>query len=230
LALTEITSAVNQLHNGASTQMDEARALQYHALLAVARARTNKSITNQSQQPRHPQQPPQRTYSKPHRGEGYTLRHRMELVEIFRYLKATINIDKTQKRVTANNFHRSVGLPIPGKSIAKWDKDFDKIQFDVAHGQGDKCTLSSNPVDLIQNILDKTVYEWLLEARKSNGIVSGRQLQAAADSIFHILMDDIYEPDDIPLGRTVSFTAAWRSRMTQEYGVTYCSLKGEAGS
>jgi len=100
----------------------------------------------------------------------------------------------------------------------------------VEHGRGDKCTLSKSPADLIQHIIDRTVYEWLLEVRKNNGIVSGLQLQAAADSVHHILTDDIYDFDEIPHGRTISFTTSWRSRMTQEYGVAYCSLKGEAGS
>ena len=43
-------------------------------------------------------------------------------------------------------------------------------------------------------------------------------------------MDDILAFDDIPLGCTISFTTSWRSRMTQEYSVAYCSLRGEAGS
>ncbi|KAI7819944.1 hypothetical protein BC939DRAFT_459074 [Gamsiella multidivaricata] len=82
--------------------------------------------------------------------------------------------------------------------------------------------------------MDKTVLGWLLEVRKSNGVVSGLQLQVAADSVLHILADDIADDigdfNDIPHGRTISFTTSWRSRMTQEYGVAYCSLRGEAGS
>ncbi|KAG0054979.1 hypothetical protein BGZ90_005843 [Linnemannia elongata] len=78
--------------------------------------------------------------------------------------------------------------------------------------------------------MDKTVLEWLLEVRKSNGIVSGLRFQAAAESALHILMDDILAFDEIPFGRPVSFTSSWHSRMTQEYSVAYCGLKGEAGS
>jgi hypothetical protein len=149
----------------------------------------------------------------------------MELVEIFRHLRKDTNI-----KVTAANFHQFVNIPISRKSITQWDKDFDKIKFDVEHGRDNKCTLSSSPVDLIRHLLDKTVQEWLLEVRKSNGIASGIQLQAAANSVLHILMDDICDPDDIPSGRVISFHASWRSRMTQEYGIAYCRLKGEAGS
>ena len=149
----------------------------------------------------------------------------MELVEIFRHLSK-----KTDVKVTAGNFHQFVHRPVSRKSIIQWGKDFDKIRFDVAHGRGDKCTLSSSPVDLIRHIMDKTVLEWLLEVRKSNGIVSGLQLQVAADSALHILADDICNFDDIPHGCTISFTTSWRSRMTQEYSVTYCRLRGEAGS
>ena len=72
--------------------------------------------------------------------------------------------------------------------------------------------------------------EWLLEVRKNNGIVSGLQLQVAADSVLHTLMNDIYDFDDIPHGRTIAFATSWRSRMTQEYSVAYCGLKREAGS
>jgi hypothetical protein len=78
--------------------------------------------------------------------------------------------------------------------------------------------------------MDKTVYEWLVEVRKNNGIVSGLQLEAAADSVLHILTDDICEPNNSPYGRSISFTTSWRSRITQEYGIAYCSLRGEAGS
>ncbi|KAF9080739.1 hypothetical protein BGX29_005081, partial [Mortierella sp. GBA35] len=133
-------------------------------------------------------------------------------------------------KVTANNFHQLVHIPVKRQSITHWNKDFDKILFDMVHGRGNKCTLSNSPFDLVRHILDKTVQEWLLEVQKSNGVVSGHQLQAAADSALHILIDDICDPDDIPPGRTISFTASWRSRMTQEYGVAYCRLKGEAGS
>jgi len=78
--------------------------------------------------------------------------------------------------------------------------------------------------------MDKTVFEWLLEVRKSNGIVSDLRLQAAAESVLHILMVDILAFDELPFGRPISFTSSWRSRMTQEYSVAYCGLKGEAGS
>ena len=149
----------------------------------------------------------------------------MGLVEIFRHLK-----ERTDVNVTAINFHQFVRFPVPRHSIKKWDKDFDKIQFNVVHGRGDKCTLSSSPVDLIRHIMDKTVLEWLLEVRKNNGIISGLQLRPAAESVLHILMDDIFTFDDIPFGRTISFTTSWRLRMTQEYNVVYCGLKGEAGS
>jgi len=210
--LLDITSTFNQLQNGTSAQPEEAQALEYYSLLAKARAGIDE------------QQPQKPAGSKPERGAGYSLRSRMEAVEIFRYLK------KTDKKVNASNFHQHVNRPINRMSITQWDKDFDKIKFDVAHGRGNKCTLSKSPVDLIRHIMDKTVYEWLLEVRKNNGVVSGLQLEAAADSVLHILMDDICDIDDIHHGRAVSFTTSWRSRMTQEYGVAYCSLQGEAGS
>lgn len=215
--LLDITSTLNQLLNGTSTQ--EAQALDYYSLLAKARTGADNTVKKQSQKHAGP---------KRHRGErggGFTLRHRMELVEIFRDLRKDTN-----KKVTATNFHQFVHCPVPRKSIKQWDKEFDKIQFDVAHGRGDKCTLSSNPVDLIRYILDKTVQEWLIEVRKSNSVVSGIQLQAAADSVLHILMDDICDLNDIPPGRPISFTASWRSRMTQECGIAYCRLRGEAAS
>ncbi|KAG0264779.1 hypothetical protein BGZ95_003527 [Linnemannia exigua] len=49
-------------------------------------------------------------------------------------------------------------------------------------------------------------------------------------SVLHVLTDDICDSLDIPHGRTISFTTSWRSSMTQEYGVAYCRLRGEAGS
>ncbi|KAF9114130.1 hypothetical protein BGW39_003484, partial [Mortierella sp. 14UC] len=150
---------------------------------------------------------------------------RMEMVEMFRHFSK-----KTDTNVTSNNFGEFMDMPIKRQSIAQWNKDFNKIKFDVAHGRGDKRALSRNPDDLIRHILDKTVFEWLREVRKNNGVVSGLQLQASAGSVLHILLDDILAFDDIPTGRTISFTAAWRSRMTREYSIAYCNLKGEAGS
>ncbi|KAF9114153.1 hypothetical protein BGX30_006687, partial [Mortierella sp. GBA39] len=195
--LLDITSTFNQLQNGTSAQPEEAQALEYYSLLAKARAGSDE------------QQPQKPAGSKPERGAGYSIRSRMEAVEIFRYLK------KTNKKVNAFNFHQHVHRPINRMSITQWDKDFDKIKFDAAHGRGNKCTLSKSPADLIRHILDETVYEWLLEVRKNNGIVSGLQLEAAADSVLHILMDDICDFDDIHHGREISFTTSWRSRMTQ---------------
>ena len=78
--------------------------------------------------------------------------------------------------------------------------------------------------------MDKAVYEWLQEVRKSNGVINGLQLQASADSVLHILTDDLDNIDNISHGCSISFTTSWRSRMAQEYGVAYCSLRGEAGS
>lgn len=149
----------------------------------------------------------------------------MEMVEVFRHFSK-----KTGTNVTPSNFGEFMDIPINRQSITQWNKDFNKIKFDVAHGRGDKRALSRNPDDLIRHILDKAVFEWLLEVRKNNGIVSGLQLQAAAGSVLHILLDDIFAFGDIPTGRTISFTASWRSRMTREYSVAYCNLKGEAGS
>jgi len=149
----------------------------------------------------------------------------MELVEIFRYLSKN-----TDLKVTATNFGKFIHLPLKRQTITQWNKDFEKIQFDVAHGRGNKCTLSKCPADLIRHIVGRTIYEWLLEVRKKNGIISGLQLQAAADSVHHILTDDICNFDDIHHGHTVSFTTSWRSRMTQEYSVAYFTLKGESGS
>jgi hypothetical protein len=141
--------------------MEEAQAMQYHALLAKARVDT-KGIEHQPQSLASP---------KAHRGEGYTPRHRMELVEIFRYLRKNTDI-----KVNAANFHRFVNIPVSRTSITQWDRSFDRIKFDVDHGRGNKCMLSSSPIDLIRDLLDKTVQEWLLEVRKSNGIASGLQL------------------------------------------------------
>ncbi|KAF9078906.1 hypothetical protein BGX23_005832, partial [Mortierella sp. AD031] len=114
--LLDITSVVNQLQSGASTLTEEAQALRYHALLAEARAGINKVVEHQPQNSTSP---------KAHRGGGYTLRHRMELVKIFRHLSKNINM-----KVTATNFHQFVNIPVSRKSITQWDKDFDKIQFD----------------------------------------------------------------------------------------------------
>ena len=111
----------------------------------------------------------------------------MESVEIFRHNSKKIDLDM---KVTPTTFGEFMDMPIKRQMITQWNKDFDKIKFDVAHGRGDKRTLSSNPADLIRHILDKTAYEWLLEVRKNSGVVSGLQLQAAGDSALHILMDD----------------------------------------
>ncbi|KAI1300507.1 hypothetical protein EDD11_006182 [Mortierella claussenii] len=199
------TRLLNQLQSGGSISKEEAHALRYYALLAEARAGIK---VDEDQQP---QKSAGLKAYRGNRGGGHTLRHRMELVEIFRHFS------KTDVKVTAGNFHQLMNTPVLRNSIIQWDKDFDKIQFDMAHGRGSKCTLSRSPVDMTPHIMDKTVHD-------------GLQPQAAADSALHVLMDDIYHPNDISPDRTISFTASWRSRMTQECGVAYCSLKGEAGS
>ncbi|KAF9079082.1 hypothetical protein BGX23_005104, partial [Mortierella sp. AD031] len=77
--LVDVTSTVNQLQNKTSTLTEEAQALRYHALLAEARADTNKAVEHQPQQAAGPKR------RRSERGEGYTPSHRMELVEIFRH-------------------------------------------------------------------------------------------------------------------------------------------------
>jgi hypothetical protein len=114
-------------------------------------------------------------------------------------------------------------------SIRQWDKDYNKIKYDVLHGRGDKCTLSNDPSTLVRYMVDKAVYNWLVEVRKENGIVSGRQLQAAAETIFHVLVDDI-APESISFGRPISFTASWSTRMKEEYCIASVHLKGESAS
>ena len=127
----------------------------------------------------------------------------MELVEIFRYLSKSTDV-----KITGSNFSNFVHLPIKRQLIIQWNKDFDKIKFDVAHGRGNKCTLSSNPVDLIRYIMDRAVYEWLLDVRKNNGVVSGLQLQNTADSVLHILTDDFNDTLGNPYGRPISFATS----------------------
>ncbi|KAG0041662.1 hypothetical protein BGZ90_009704, partial [Linnemannia elongata] len=83
--LLDVTSTFNQLLNGTSTLAKEAQALDYYSLLAKARTGANNIVEKQSQKHAGP---------KRHRGErgvGFTLRHRMELVEIFRDLRKDTN-------------------------------------------------------------------------------------------------------------------------------------------
>lgn len=99
----------------------------------------------------------------------------------------------------------------------------------MLHGRGNKCKLSDDQSMLARYLIDQAVYDWLIEVRKDSGIISGRQLQAAAETIFHVLVDDI-APESMSLGRTMSFTASWLSRMKEEYCVASFNLKGEAGA
>ncbi|KAF8932297.1 hypothetical protein BGZ47_011451 [Haplosporangium gracile] len=147
-----------------------------------------------------PQKPANPKHRKGERGEEYTLRRRMELAEIFLHLSR-----RTDVKVTPGTFHEFVHLPVSRKSIIQWNKDFDKF---ILMWRMAKAT----------------------NVRNKDDVVSGLQLEAAAGSVLHIPTDFIYSFDDISHGRTISFTTSWRSRMTQEYGVAYCSLKGEAGS
>ncbi|KAF8944073.1 hypothetical protein BGZ47_004704 [Haplosporangium gracile] len=201
LPLSDMTSALNQLQKGASVQTEEARALRYKARLAETRIETNEADEHRPQRPASPKS------HRGDRGQGYNLRQRMELVEMFHHFSKTTNI-----KVTPSNFGEFIDIPIKRQSITQWNKDFDRIRFDVAHGRRDKRTISSNPVDLMRHILDKTVYEWLLEVRRNNSVVSGLQLQATAEFVLHTLMDDILAFEDIPLGRTISFTKEDRQR------------------
>ncbi|KAG0248085.1 hypothetical protein BGZ95_008228, partial [Linnemannia exigua] len=79
LPLSDITSSLNQLQNGASVRTEEARTLRYKARLAEARTGTNEADEHQLQQPAGPKG------HRGDRGQGYTLRQRMEMVEMFRY-------------------------------------------------------------------------------------------------------------------------------------------------
>ncbi|KAF9078889.1 hypothetical protein BGX23_005973, partial [Mortierella sp. AD031] len=79
-ALLDITSTIHQLQNGSLARPEETQALEHYALLAKARAGTDE------QQPQKPTGPKSH---KPDRGAGYTLRRRMEFVEIFHHLKRT---------------------------------------------------------------------------------------------------------------------------------------------
>ncbi|KAI1287159.1 hypothetical protein EDD11_010484, partial [Mortierella claussenii] len=184
---SDITSTLSELQKRNSVLKEEARALRFKALLAEARAATDETGEDQPQQSVSPKG------HRGRRGQGHTLEQRMEFVEVFRHFSK-----KTDMKVTPHSFGKFVNTPIKRQLITQWNKDFDKIKFDVAHGRGGERTLSTTPDDLMRHILDKTVYGWLHEVRKSNGAVSGLQLQAAADSVLHILMDDIFAFDDIP--------------------------------
>lgn len=197
--------------NLCSKATDDEITLCHRALLAEARAGDENL-------------PPQFVDLRKYRGEGFPLWYRMELVEIYRYLR-----QQKDTKVTPSNFHKFVKIDIHRDSITSWDKDFEKIKYDVAHGRGNKCRLSSDQSTLIRFMVGRAVNQWLVEVRKENGIISGRKLQATADSIFHVLVDDI-APDEMSLGRPISFTAAWRTEMKEEYCIASFSLKGESGS
>ncbi|KAF9586429.1 hypothetical protein BGW38_005211 [Lunasporangiospora selenospora] len=121
----------------------------------------------------------------------------MELVEIYRYLR-----QKKDAKVTPSNFHKFVKVDIHRDSILQWDKDFEKIKYDVPHGRGSRCTLSSDQSVLVRFMVGQAVFKWLVEVRKDNRIISGRNLQATADPIFHVLVDDM-APDNLSLGRKI---------------------------
>ncbi|OAQ32125.1 hypothetical protein K457DRAFT_135455 [Linnemannia elongata AG-77] len=130
LLLSDITPIGNSTGAPSSSDVEDVQNLRYYALLAQARAGTSQES-----------QPSQLAGSHKHRGKGFTLRYRMELVEIYRYLRQTKDV-----KVTSSNFHTFVKADIPRGSIKQWDKDYDKIKYDVLHGRGDKCTLSHDQV------------------------------------------------------------------------------------
>ena len=158
-----------------------------------------------------------------HRGKGLPLWYHMGLVEIYRHLR------KNSAKVTPTNFHTFVKANIHRESTKQWNRNYDKIKYDVLHGCSHKCKLSKDPSSLVRHLVDRAAFDWLVEVRKDNGVVSGRQLQAAAATIFHVLVDGI-SPENISLGRPISFTASWRTRMKEEYCIASFSLKGEAGA
>ncbi|KAG0047991.1 hypothetical protein BGZ89_004733 [Linnemannia elongata] len=110
------------------------------------------------------------------------------------------------------------GIPLLLYLVKKFDKWLEKIRLDDE-----------------KRAVDKEAYELIARLRhandrKRNNVVCGIQLQDAADSVLHTLMDDICDLKDMPPGRPISFTASWPSRMRQEYGITYRRLRGEVAS
>ncbi|KAG0359920.1 hypothetical protein BGX24_005679 [Mortierella sp. AD032] len=113
-------------------------------------------------------------------------------------------------RITAYNIHRFLDMDVDRNAVAKWERDYDKIKFDVQHGRGSKCKLSSSEDDVVLHYVNESVFQWLKKMREEGSPVSGRQFSnSAKDSIMFLStvaarrMDEIneicdsYDLDDI---------------------------------
>ncbi|KAG0274476.1 hypothetical protein BGZ95_009733 [Linnemannia exigua] len=58
------------------------------------------------------------------------------------------------------------GMDIDRNAVAKCERDYDKIKFDVQHGPGSRCKLSSSEDDVVLHYVNESVFQWLKKMRQ----------------------------------------------------------------
>ncbi|KAG0226722.1 hypothetical protein BGW41_004104 [Actinomortierella wolfii] len=103
------------------------------------------------------------------RGRGFLLVLKMQLVEIFRFLRRVGGL-----KVNYSNFHEFVGIQVDRKSIRTWDEMYDTLQFDVFRGRAHKTNITSDVNGLLQYFVEKAVFTYLEWVRANNMTFDGR--------------------------------------------------------
>jgi len=160
----------------------------------------------------------------------YTLRIKLELVDIFHYLQKHLtkplvkDKNRTKSTITYRNFGLNMGIDIAHSTVYDFIRKEETIRK-----LADQLPLDAKYMTNRKNrMVEEVLYLWLQNQRSRQIPVNGKMIMEAAQVTYTVLVDE-YEKSDTRDAVAPSFSASWFNAFKKRYQISYSQLHGEAG-
>jgi len=153
-----------------------------------------------------------------------TIKAKVELLDIYHYLGK--RQDDLPFKLSKSNFGHLIGFHIPRTTLSSWlsrEKEYRRECNKYPEG-------AQYIIDRKNCKVEQVLYHWLEDQRKQNIPVNGKMIKEAAKVTYTVLADIQDDSDLTAMDAAPSFSASWFDAFKERYRVSYCQLRGEAGS
>lgn len=150
----------------------------------------------------------------------YTLRVKLELIDIFQYLRKRLTQplvkDKTRTKslITFRNFGHNIGIDIPHSKMYDLIDTESKIRKLADQLPVDAKYMSNRKNRMVEEVL----FLWLQDQRSRQIPINGKMIMEAAQVTYTGLVDE-YEKDDTREAVVPSFSASWFDAFKKRYRI-----------
>lgn len=146
---------------------------------------------------------------------------RIELLDI----RLVARFEDTDTTVSYSTFGSYIGIDLAKQTLGEWFKKGDYFRKTALQLPDTAFYFTQN-----KNIAVETVgVQWLEEQKRRNISVSAKMIKDAAKLTYTVLQD-WFEIEKGGIEVNPSFCVSWFDGFKKRHNITYCQLRGEAGS